>query len=311
MDTGHVGVWHPLINKAPAGDARAAAAEIERLGYGSVWLNEAPGSKEPLANAGVLLAATTRLAVGTGIASLWARDATAMAAGAATLGDAFPGRFLLGVGVSHSTVAGRRGHDYSKPLTTMRAYLDGMDEAARDLPQAGAPRVLAALRPRMLELARDRADGAHSYFVPPEHTAAARGILGPDRLLIPEQAVVLETDPVRAREIARAHMAYYLNLPNYTNNLRELGYTDEDLAGGGSDRLADAIVAWGDAAAIAARVRAHLDAGADHVAIQPIASGAPDLADALTQLRLLAPALGIQPAVSAQPEGGALTVARV
>ncbi|MBN6058011.1 LLM class F420-dependent oxidoreductase, partial [Nonomuraea sp. RK-328] len=172
-----------------------------------------------------------------------------------------------------------------------------MDEAARDLPPAGTPRVLAALRPRMLELSRDRADGAHTYFVPPEHTAAARGILGPDRLLIPEQAVVLETDPRRAREIARAHMAYYLNLPNYPNNLRELGYTDEDLAGGGSDRLADAIVAWGDAAAIAARVRAHLDAGADHVAIQPLAPAAPDLADALTQLRQLAPALGIQPLV--------------
>jgi probable F420-dependent oxidoreductase len=149
------------------------------------------------------------------------------------------------------------------------------------------------LRPRMLELSRDRADGAHTYLVPPEHTARARGILGPDRLLIPEQAVVVESDPARAREIARAHLAFYLRLPNYLNNLRTLGFDDADFAGRGSDRLADAIVAWGDPDAIAERVQAHLAAGADHVAVQPLSAPSPDLADALTQLRRLTRALGL------------------
>jgi len=149
------------------------------------------------------------------------------------------------------------------------------------------PRVLAALRPRMLALARDRADGAHPYFVPVEHTPRAREALGPDKLLIPEQAVVLETDPAQARRIARDHMAIYLQLPNYLNNLRHLGYDEEDLAAGGSDRVVDAIVAWGSEDAIAARVRAHLDGGADHVVIQPLG----DVPTALAQLGHLAPAL--------------------
>ncbi|MGW7481817.1 TIGR03620 family F420-dependent LLM class oxidoreductase [Nonomuraea muscovyensis] len=298
MEIGHVGVWHPLLNTAPVGAARSAAVEIERLGYGSVWVHEGPGSGEPLVSAGLLLAATHRLAVGTGIANLWARDAMAMAAAAETLGDAFPGRFLLGVGVSHAPLVASRGHDYGRPLAAMRSYLDAMDEAAPLLSRTGVPRLLAALRPRMLELARDRADGAHSYLVPPEHTARAREILGPGRLLIPEQAVVVATDPARARAAARAHMAVYLTLPNYLNNLRELGYTDDDFAGGGSDRLTDALVAWGDPETVARRVRDHLDAGADHVAIQPLGAGGPDLADALTQLRALAPAFDLQPATT-------------
>lgn len=293
MHTGHIGVWHPLISKAPAEVVRRTAAEIEELGYGSLWANEAVGTKDPFAVAGVLLAATRRIAVGTGIASLWARDATSMAAGAVTLADAYPDRFLLGIGVSHSPLVGRRGHDYAKPLTATRAYLDGMDEAARELPDAKAPRLLAALGPKMLELSRDRADGAHTYFVPPEHTAQAREILGADRLLVPEQAVLIEPDPTRARTMARAYMSYYLPLPNYLNNLRNLGYTDADFADGGSDRLADAIVAWGDPEAIAKRVHAHLDAGADHVAIQPLSPDGPDLDDALRQLHSLAPALGL------------------
>ncbi|MFG3442322.1 TIGR03620 family F420-dependent LLM class oxidoreductase [Nonomuraea sp. NPDC047897] len=295
MDIGHVGVWHPLLNTAPVAAARTAAMEIERLGYRSIWVHEGPGSGEPLVSAALLLAATARIAVGTGIANLWARDATAMAAGAETLGDAFPGRFLLGVGVSHAPLVAVRGHDFGRPLAAMRSYLEAMDEAAPLLPRTGVPRILAALRPRMLELARDRADGAHSYLVPPEHTARARAILGPDRLLIPEQAVVLETDPARARAAARAHMATYLTLPNYVNNLRELGFTDGDFADGGSDRLADALVAWGDPAAVAGRVRDHLDAGADHVALQPLGAEGPDLAAALTQLRALAPDLGVRP----------------
>lgn len=294
MDAGHVGVWHPMIAKAPADEGRRAAVEIEELGYGSAWVNDGWGSKDPFACAAVLLAATRRLAIGAGIASIWSRDATAMAAGEATLGDAFPGRFLMGIGVSHSPLVSMRGHDYGKPLTAMSRYLDGMDDARKLLPtpRAQAPRLLAALRPRMLELSRNRAGGAHTYFVPPEHTVLARDILGPDRLLVPEQAVVVETDPARARRIARAHMSSYLALPNYLNNLRTLGYSEEDFADGGSDRLTDAIVAWGSPETVAKRVGAHLDAGADHVAIQPL-SPEPDLADALAQLRLLAPALGL------------------
>ncbi|MBE1586364.1 TIGR03620 family F420-dependent LLM class oxidoreductase [Nonomuraea angiospora] len=295
MDIGRVGVWHPMISKAPAEEARRAAATIESLGYGSLWVNEGLGSKEPLVMSAVLLAATRRIAVGTGIANLWVRDATAMAAGAAALGDAFPDRFLLGIGVSHAPLVTGRGHDYARPLAAMRTYLEAMDQADQTLPvpPTPAPRILAALRPKMLELSRDLADGAHSYFVPPEHTAQARRILGTGPLLIPEQAVVLESDPARAREIARAHMSHYLTLPNYLNNLRTLGFTDDDFAGGGSDRLADAIVAWGDADAITGRVRAHLDAGADHVVIQPLSPDTPDLAHALTQLTDLAQPLGL------------------
>ncbi|MBB5773300.1 TIGR03620 family F420-dependent LLM class oxidoreductase [Nonomuraea jabiensis] len=295
MDIGRVGVWHPMISKAPAEEARRAAAEIESLGYGSLWVNEGMGSKEPLVMSAVLLAATRRIAVGTGIANLWVRDATAMAAGAAALGDAFPDRFLLGIGVSHAPLVTGRGHDYAKPLAAMRTYLAAMEQADQTLPvpSTPAPRILAALRPKMLELSRDLADGAHSYFVPPEHTAQARRILGPGPLLIPEQAVVLESDPARAREIARAHMSHYLTLTNYLNNLRTLGFTDEDVAGGGSDRLVDAIVAWGSADAITKRVHDHLDAGADHVVIQPLSPDTPDLAHALTQLTELAQPLGL------------------
>ncbi|MEV5897944.1 TIGR03620 family F420-dependent LLM class oxidoreductase [Nonomuraea fuscirosea] len=293
MEIGRVGVWHPMVGQAPAAEGRRAAAEIEALGYGSIWVNEGYAGKEPFASAAVLLAATERVTVGTGIANLWARDAMAMAGGAVTLADAFPGRFLLGVGVSHGPLVASRGHDYGKPLTAMRTYLDAMDEAERMLPKGDCPRLLAALRPRMLELSRERADGAHTYFVPPEHTAQARGILGTDRLLIPEQAIVLESDPARARETARAHMATYLKLPNYVNNLRTLGFSDDDLADGGADRLVDAIVAWGGTEAVVERVRAHLDAGADHVLLQPLSPQGPDLADAVAQLTRLAPELGL------------------
>jgi probable F420-dependent oxidoreductase len=293
MDTGHVGVWHPLITKVPAEAARQAARRIEDLGYGSLWLNEAIGTKDPFAVASVMLAATSRIALGTGIANLWARDATSMTGGGAALSDAYPDRFLLGIGVSHGPLVDSRGHAYAKPLTTMRTYLDGMDEAAKFFTETRPPRLLAALRPKMLELSRDRADGAHTYLVTPEHTAQARTILGSHRLLIPEQAVLLETDPAKARAVARTHMYYYLRLPNYLNNLRTLGFTDEDFADGGSDRLADALVAWGTPETVQKRVRAHLDAGADHVAIQPLSPDAPDLDDALTQLQTLAPALGL------------------
>ena len=194
-----------------------------------------------------------------------------MAAAQKTLAEAYPGRFLLGLGVSHIPLVEQiRGHSYGKPVASMRAYLDGMDRAPyRAVPPSVSPmRVLAALGPQMLRLAAERAHGAHSYFVPPEHTARARQILGSDRLLAVEQAVVLETGPAKAREIARAHTSRYLALPNYVNNLRRLGFTDEDLVGSGSDRLVDAIVVWGDMNAVIDRVRAHQSAGANHVCVQ-------------------------------------------
>ncbi|MGH7835118.1 MAG: TIGR03620 family F420-dependent LLM class oxidoreductase, partial [Candidatus Binatia bacterium] len=184
-----------------------------------------------------------------------------------------------------------RGHVYGKPVSTMRAYLDGMDKAIyRAVPPALKPiRVLAALGPKMLKLAAERAAGAHPYFVPPEHTALARKILGPDRLLAVEQAVVLEADSFKAREIARSHTSRYLALPNYVNNLRRLGFTDEELANGGSDRLVDAIVAWGDMESVIDRVRAHQSAGADHVCIQVLTEDPQALP--LPQWRELASAL--------------------
>lgn len=269
MDLGRVGIWH-FLDVFPAGEVRTAAREIESLGFRTLWIPEALG-REAFTHAGVILAATDRLIVATGIANVWGRDAMAMAAAQKTLAEAYPGRFLLGMGVSHAPlVAGVRGHDYRKPLTYLRGYLDAMDSALfmGCGPAEAPPRVLASLHPKSLELARERAWGAHPYFVPPEHTARARAILGPDRLLAPEQAVCFATDPVQARSVARTHMATYLGLPNYARNLLSLGFTDADLADGGSDQLVDAIVAWGDIEAIAARVRAHHDAGADHVCIQ-------------------------------------------
>jgi probable F420-dependent oxidoreductase len=285
-----VGVWLGPIGTAPSQQERAAIARIEELGYGAAWFGEAPATREAMSHAAILLGATEGLLVATGIANIWARDATAAINGANTLNEAYDERFLLGLGVSHAPVVQFRGHDYSKPLTAMRTYLDAIERQtyAAPGPEHPSPVVLAALRPRMLELARDRTAGAHPYFVPPSHTARAREILGPGPLLAPEQAVVLEADPTRAREIGRRHMAVYLTLPNYVENLRTLGYDDADFDAGGSDRLVDAIVAWGDEEAIAARVREHLDAGADHVAVQSYAA---DAAASLAQLERLAPAL--------------------
>lgn len=287
---GRIGVWHGGLGGVPAAVARRAAAEIEQLGYGALWIGETPAS-ESVSLAGLLLAATERITVATGIANIWVRDASAAHAAARTLAEAYDGRFVLGLGASHAPLVDARGHSYAKPLAAMRAYLDAMDEAPYDGPTADpAPgRVLAALGPKMLELARDRTDGAHPYFVTPEHTARARDILGTGPLLAPEQAVLLESDPATARSLAREHHTRrYLQLPNYTGNLRRLGFGDEDFLGGGSDRLVDAIVAWGDVDAIRRRVAEHHEAGADHVALQPVAA---DRGLGLDQLRELAPAL--------------------
>jgi probable F420-dependent oxidoreductase len=270
MDLGRTGIWTHALDMQPVARAQELVGELEALGYGAVWIPEAVG-REALSSSALLLAGGEHIVVATGIANLWARDAMAMSAGHKTITSAYPDRFLLGIGVSHQpAVDGLRGHRYEKPVATMRAYLDAMDSALyfADPPPTAPVRVLAALGPKMLALAAERAAGAHPYFVPPEHTAVAREALGPDRLLAPEQAVVLETDPSTAREVARAHMATYLGLPNYTNNLRRLGWSEDDLAAPGSDRLVDAIVAWGDEEQVVRRVDEHRAAGADHVCLQ-------------------------------------------
>ena len=231
MDIGRVGIWTFALDLQPAAKAQEAAAEIEALGYGAIWIPEALG-REAFTNSALLLAGTRRIAVATGIANIWARDAMAMAAAQKTLAEAYPDRFLLGIGVSHAPLVGMRGHDYDKPLSAMRRYLDAMDSAPFMAAGPATPpkRVIAALAPKMLQLAAERAWGSHPYFVPPEHTAYARKILGKGPLLAPEQAAVLETDPTKAREIARTHMSTYLGLPNYVNNLKRLGFTDDDIA---------------------------------------------------------------------------------
>ncbi|MDP8924072.1 MAG: LLM class F420-dependent oxidoreductase [Chloroflexota bacterium] len=270
VDIGRIGVWTFQFELQPWSAVAEAAAELDELGYGALWFPESRG-REAFAQSALLLGATRRIAVAPGIANIYARDAVAMAAGHRTLAEAFPGRYLLGMGVSHRpSVENIRGHRYGPPIATMRAYLDAMDAApyAPPMPSPAPERILAALGPKMLQLAAERTAGAHPYFVPVEHTRLARQILGRGPFLAPEQAVVLERDPATAREIARRHTVNYLRLDNYGNNLRRLGYGEEEFADGGSDRLVDDIVAWGSLDDVVARVRAHLDAGADHVCVQ-------------------------------------------
>ncbi|GLY78404.1 TIGR03620 family F420-dependent LLM class oxidoreductase [Actinoallomurus iriomotensis] len=284
---GRVGVWLASASDAPAAVERPVVVAIEQLGYCAFWFAETPRGKEALTHAATVLSWTERMLVATGIANIYARDAVAAANGAATLGDAWPGRFVLGLGVSHAPAVTARGHDYGRPVATMRSYLDAMDSAEHTVPVA-VPRLLGALRPRMLELSRTHAQGAHTYFTTPEHTARAREVLGEDAILAVEQAVVVGTDAEAARATARQYAARYLSLPNYRNHLRELGFSDADLDGGGSDALIDAVVPSGDPDAVAERVRAHHDAGADHVCVQPLAATLDDQAE---HLRLLAPVL--------------------
>jgi probable F420-dependent oxidoreductase len=288
---GPVGVWSWALQRLPLTEAGAAARELEALGYPVVWIPETLGNKEIFSHAAILLAGTTRIVVASGIANIPARDPMAMANGAKALGEAYPGRFVLGVGVSHAPSVTARGGTYGRPVETMRAYLDAMAAAQYGAPEPDppVPLVLAALGPRMLELAAERADGAHPYFVPVEHTPFARKHLGPEPFLVVEQTAVLTTDPAQGRRIGRAFAKSYLALPNYVNNLRRLGWGDADLAGEGSDRLIDAVIAWGDVDAIVSRVRAHLEAGADQVCIQVRADLSSD--PALGAFRELAAAL--------------------
>jgi probable F420-dependent oxidoreductase len=264
VQLGRVGVWWSGSWRDPDDPGRSVAPELESLGYGALWSSGrfdaglAPHFEK-------LLASTDHVAVASGIVSIWAGAPEDVGPAVSALEDRFPGRFVLGIGTSHSVAVA----DYTRPYSKMVAYLDALDALATPVPPER--RVLAALGPRMLRLAAARAAGAHPYFVPVEHTAWARGILGPGPLLAPEVAVVLETDPARARQLARGYASTYLGLTNYTQNLRNFGFDDEDIRGGGSDRLIDAVIPWGDAATLAAAVRAHLDAGADHVCVQVIA----------------------------------------
>ncbi len=290
VDIGRIGIWYGGVDALPTPEARRAAQVIEELGYGSMWIAEAVG-RDPFVSAAVLMSATERLPVATGIANIYARDPMTMAAGQKTLAEAFPGRFLLGLGVSHGhLVAGVRKHDYSKPYSYMVQYLERMDKALfmAKGPDTDPGRLLAALGPKMLELSATAANGSHPYFTTPEHTKIARDVMGPDALLAPEQMVVLETDPTEARRIARAGMKIYLGLPNYYNNLARLGFDESDWSDGGSDRLVDAIVAWGTEEQIASRVAEHHAAGADHVCVQVLTG---DMAMPESEWRRLAPAL--------------------
>ena len=291
MKLGKLGVWVSM-DSMTAASAAAFARQVEERGYAALWIPESRG-RNALVHSAWLLANTQRLIVATGIANIYARDPMAMANGQRGLNEQSDGRFLLGVGVSHRPmVQGVRGHTYGKPVATMRAYLEGM----RDAPyQAPMPRekpltIVAALGPRMMALSSELADGAHPYNTTPEHTAEARAILGPGKLLCPEVWVLLETDPATARSAAREALARYLQLENYVNSWRRQGFGDDDLAGGGSDRLLDAMVAWGDEGAIRARVQQYWDAGADHVCIQPISPQGSRPAANETILDLLAPA---------------------
>ncbi len=288
---GRVGVWSFTLEAQTVAEEREAVAEIEALGYPAVWFPESVTSREVFSHASLLLQATRRTVIASGIANIWARDPAAMANGWRTLSDAYPDRFVLGMGVSHQPSVARRGGEYKRPYSRMRDYLDAMDRASSSAPEpAGAPRrVLAALGPKMLELAAERALGAHPYFVPVEHTAFARARLGPEPVLVVEQTAVLDTDPSAARWAARRFAVHYLQATNYANNLRRVGWSDEDISGQGSDRLIDSVVAWGDEDTIRRRVQEHLDAGADHVCVQVVSADENDVC--LEDLRALAPAL--------------------
>ena len=268
---GEIGLWTSVLNYLPASRMKEAATEAEELGYGALWFGEATG-REVFTNAAILLSATERLVVATGIANIFVRDAWATNAASKTLAEAYPGRFVLGIGVSHRPMVEMRGHDYRSPLSTMRSYLEDMRRARFTAvqPEREAPCLLAALGPRMLELSRDRADGAHPYLVTPKHTAQAREILGEGPLLAVEQAVALTDDRGEALRLARSHLSRYLKLPNYRNSWLRQGFTEEDLAGDGSERLAEGLVAWGSEDDIRGRVREHLAAGADQVCVQVI-----------------------------------------
>jgi probable F420-dependent oxidoreductase len=291
MNIGKIGIWF-FLDAMSAAQTVEFARKVETLGYGAIWIPEAVG-REPFAHVGYLAAHTERIVFATGIANIYARDPITMSAASKTVAELSNGRFLLGIGVSHRPlVTNLRGHSYDKPYTYMKEYLTRMKGALYRAPHPveQVPMVLAALHPKMLQLSATEANGTHTYFVPPEHTARARGAIGPKPWICAAQAVILETDPARARAMARTYMKTYVpRLPNYTNNLKALGWKDEDFENGCSDALVDAIVAWGDEQKIRDRIDAHLKAGATHVCILPIRVDNESLPDSRV-MEALAPA---------------------
>ena len=285
MDLGKIGVW-TWLDHLSANEATAFTQRAESWGYSALWIPEAVG-RDPFALIGYLAARTEQIILATGIANIYARDPMATKAIWKTISELAPNRFILGLGVSHQhLVQGARGHDYGKPLSSMQNYLEAMEKAlymGRE-PEQDAPIVLGALRDKMLQLSATAAQGAHPYLVTPEHTKRARKLMGPDALLCPEQMVLAERNETNARKVARANLKVYLGLPNYQNNLKQFGFTDADFADGGSDRLVDALVCWGDPEKIAAHIQSHLDAGANHVCIQAYrADGTPGADEALLE----------------------------
>jgi len=281
MDIGKVGIWFFLDAMAAPASAQFAQT-VEKAGYKALWVPEAVG-REPFAHATYLLDHTERLSIATGIANIWARDAITMAAASKTVAELSGGRFALGIGVSHKPlVLNLRGHSYDKPYSYMKEYLPKMKSALYRAPEPKeeVPIVIAALHPKMLALSAAQTRGTHTYFVPPEHTAKARAQIGPEPWICAAQAVILERDATKARAAARQYMKTYVpRLPNYTNNLKALGYPDADFANGCSDRLVDDIVAWGSEDKIRDRIEAHLKAGATHVCILPIRADNESLPD--------------------------------
>lgn len=273
------GVWY-FTNASSLGDAADMVRRVEELGYSTMWMPDTIG-RDPFAHIAYLAEQTDRLLFATGIANIFHRHPGAMMQVGNTIAEQTGGRFILGLGVSHEPlVAGLRGLDYSKPLTRMREYLAAMKASpyGSQPPETPAPVVLAALGPKMLELARDAADGAHPYWTTPDHTRTARSILGPGKLLCVEQKVVVSTDADRARAAAKAAIDMYAGLPNYSNNWLRLGFTQAEIDAR-ADRFVDAVVPWGPAEEVAARVQDHYDAGADHVCIQPLSVEGPGVID--------------------------------
>ena len=279
-------MWNSALRYGDAGEVAEVVAELEQLGYSAVWVGDIGG--DLFGSVAALLAATKTAVVATGIANIWLRTPEETARQHATLSAEHGRRFLLGLGVSHAHLVERvAGEEYKRPLARMRAFLDGLDAA--DVPVPVDERVLAALGPQALALAGERTAGTHPYLTTPEHSATARAALGDDAIVAPEQGLILETDPDKARAIAREFLSRYIEAPNYTNNWRRLGFGDDDLTDGGSDRLVDALIAWGDEEALAARVQAHRDAGASHVCVQVLTDRSP--AFPREEWRRLAPAL--------------------
>jgi probable F420-dependent oxidoreductase len=272
MDIGKIGIWF-FLDAMSAAQTVEFVRKTEKLGYGAMWIPEAVG-REPFAHIGYLAAHTEKIIFATGIANIYARDPITMSAASKTVAEVSGGRFLLGIGVSHRPlVTSLRGHSYDKPYSYMKEYLPKMKGALYRAPQPAqeVPVVLAALHPKMLQLAANETNGTHTYFVPPEHTSKARAAVGAKPWICVAQAVILESDAAKARAMARTYMKTYVpRLPNYTNNLKTLGWKDEDFQNGCSDALVDAIVAWGSEQKIHDRIEAHLKAGATHVCILPI-----------------------------------------